>query len=162
MAGCIYTICSNMTSLYIRCKEIVSNLVQQCCEVKFNPQLCKLLAHIYTNSIDDLEKYRLNLDRVLDAGFPDSCKQVLAELCRLMCYGERLAKDWVNEDWWRSMANLSNSVSVGKKVEIHLKEFLSCVKVLKIAIAEAGWIQNCQCQVFNKHLIRTGRPYCSI
>jgi hypothetical protein len=28
-------------------------------------------------------------------------------------------------------------VSVGKKVEIHLKEFLSCVKVLRIAIAEA-------------------------
>ncbi|CAK9208453.1 unnamed protein product [Sphagnum troendelagicum] len=127
-----------MTSLYIRCKEIVSNLVQQCCEVKFNPQLCKLLADIYMNSMDDLEKYLLNLDRELDAGFPDSSKQVLAELCRLMCYGERLAKDWANEDWWRSMANSSNSVSVGKKVEIHLKEFLSCVKVLKIAIAEAG------------------------
>jgi serine/threonine protein kinase len=28
-------------------------------------------------------------------------------------------------------------MSVGKKVEIHLKEFLSCVKVLRIAIAEA-------------------------
>ncbi len=127
-----------MTSLYIQCKEITSKLVQQCGEVKFNQQLCKLLADIYKNSMDDLEKYLLNLDRVLDAGFPDSCQQVLAELCRLMCYGERLAKDWANNDWWRSMANLSNSVSVGKKVEIHLKEFLSCVKVLKIAIAEAG------------------------
>jgi serine/threonine protein kinase len=112
--------------------------VQQCGEVKFNQQLCKLLADIYMNSMDDLDKYLLNLDRELDAGFPDLCEQVLAELCRLMCYGERLAKDWANEYWWRSMVNLSNSVSVGKKVEIHLKEFLSCVKVLKIAIAEAG------------------------
>jgi hypothetical protein len=143
--------------------------MQQCGEVKFNQQLCKLLADIYMNSMDDLDKYLLNLDRELDAGFPDSCEQVLAELCRLMCYGESLAKDWANEDWWRSMVNLSNSVSVGKKVEIHLKEFLSCVKVLKIAIAEAGykfisqpsWIQSCQWQVFNKHLIGTGRPYCS-
>jgi len=50
--------------------------------------------------MDDLEQYT-----DLDAGFPDSCEQVLTELCRLMCYGERLAKDWANKDWWRSMAN---------------------------------------------------------
>jgi len=89
-----------MTSLYNHCKEIASKLMQQCGGVKFNQQLCNLLAYIYMSSMDDLEQYT-----DLDAGFPDSCEQVLTELCRLMCYGERLAKDWANKDWWRSMAN---------------------------------------------------------
>jgi serine/threonine protein kinase len=54
-----------------------------------------------------------------------------------MCCGKRLAEDWTSEDWWKSLADSSNSVSVETKVKIHLKEFLSCVKVLRIAIAEA-------------------------
>jgi len=119
-----------MTSVYSECKKLASDLVQQSGEVKFNQQLCKLLADTYTSSLNDL-------DGEIDARSQNSCQKALAELCRVMCCGKRLAEDWTSEDWWKSMANSSNSVSVGKKVEIHLKEFLSCVKVLRIAIAEA-------------------------
>ncbi|CAM6015050.1 unnamed protein product [Sphagnum balticum] len=54
-----------------------------------------------------------------------------------MCCGERLAKDWSNKDWWRSTVSSSDAASVQKRVELHMREFLSCVKVFKIAIAEA-------------------------
>ncbi|KAH8938058.1 hypothetical protein BDL97_16G062100 [Sphagnum fallax] len=119
-----------MTSVYSECKKMASDLVQLSGEVKFNQQLCKLLAETYTSSLNEL-------DEEIDGRPQNSCQKVLAELCRVMCCGKRLAEDWTSEDWWKSMANSSNSVSVGKKVEIHLKEFLSCVKVLRIAIAEA-------------------------
>jgi hypothetical protein len=118
-----------MTSVYSECKKLASDLVQQSGEVKFNQQLCKLLAETYTSSLNEL-------DGEMDARSQNLCEEALAELCRVMCCGKRLAEDWTSEDWWKSMANSSNSASVGKKVEIYLKEFLSCVKVLRIAIAE--------------------------
>jgi uncharacterized membrane protein len=99
---------------------MASDLVQLSGEVKFNQQLCKLLAETYTSSLNDL-------DEEIDGRPQNSCEKA-QELCRVMCCGKRLAEDWTSEDWWKSMANSSNSVSVGKKVEIHLKEFLSCVR----------------------------------
>ncbi|CAN5961511.1 unnamed protein product [Sphagnum jensenii] len=135
---CIYTLCSSMTSLYSQCKDIVNNLMQQCEEVEFNRCLCKLIAKTYMDSLVDLEKCLLKSDVEIDTKMLDSCRQVLAELCCVMCCGERLAKDWSNKDWWRSTVSSSDSASVQKRVELHLKEFLSCVKVLKIAIAEAS------------------------
>jgi serine/threonine protein kinase len=113
------------------------NLIQKCGEVEFNRCLCKLLAETYMDSLDDLEKCLLKSDVEIDTKMLDSCRQVLAELCHVMCCGERLAKDWSNKDWWRSTVSSSDAASVQKRVELHMREFLSCVKVFKIAIAEA-------------------------
>ncbi|KAH8936751.1 hypothetical protein BDL97_17G100800 [Sphagnum fallax] len=48
-----------------------------------------------------------------------------------------LVTDWSEEDWWIHVISSSDCASVQRKIVLHLNEFLDCIKVLKIAIAEA-------------------------
>jgi len=76
-------------------------------------------------------------DTVIDARTYCLCETALQELRRVMLNGKRLVTSWKDKDWWRSVINSSDSLSVHMRVILHLKEFLNCIKVLKIAIAEA-------------------------
>ncbi len=74
---------------------------------------------------------------VIDARIFCLCETVLQELRRVMLIGKRLVTSWKDKDWWRSAINSSDSASVHMRVILHLKEFLNCIKVLKITIAKA-------------------------
>jgi len=47
-----------------------------------------------------------------------------------MLCGQMLVTQWTQKNWWMSVNTSSDSASVQKKVVLHLKEFLRCVKVL--------------------------------
>ncbi|KAH9536333.1 hypothetical protein CY35_17G102000 [Sphagnum magellanicum] len=54
-----------------------------------------------------------------------------------MSCGEMLVTDWSEEEWWIHVISSSDCASVQRKIVLHLNEFLDCIKVLKIAIAES-------------------------
>jgi hypothetical protein len=54
-----------------------------------------------------------------------------------MLRGETLAEQCKDENWWRSVINSAGSVSIGKRVLLHLNDFRLHVQILRLAAESA-------------------------
>ncbi len=115
----------------------MSTMERQCEKVKFNQHLSTLLTQKYRDSLNELDTYiRKDLGEI-HAKTLGLCHAALDELRLIMSCGEMLVTDWSEEEWWIHVISSSDCASVQHKIVLHLNEFLDCIKVLKIAIAEA-------------------------
>ncbi len=117
---------ASLTDLYKECQAVVRTLSLQLGKVKFNKSLCSLLKNKYVACITYLDNHIFREDGSIDL----PCKKALVELRRIMSCGQLLVTQWTQKDWWMSVINSSDSASLDKKVILHLREFLACVKVL--------------------------------
>ncbi|CAM6024127.1 unnamed protein product [Sphagnum balticum] len=121
---------------YKECQELARSISLQCKDVKFNKCLSGVLANTYLACLDDLDKCLLSEGVLLI----DPDETVLAELWRLLLWGQMLLNRWSDKDWWMSTITKSDSASVKELVLLHLREFHYCVKVLGV-IASSEAIQ---------------------
>jgi serine/threonine protein kinase len=110
---------------------------RQCEKVKFNQRLSTLLTQKYRDSLIELDKYIRKGSGEIHAKILGLCHVALEELRLVMSCGEMLVTDWSEEEWWTHVISSSDCASVQCKIVLHLNDFLDCIKVLKIAIAEA-------------------------
>jgi serine/threonine protein kinase len=110
---------------------------RQCEKVKFNQHLSTRLTQKYRDSLIELDTYIRKDSGEIHAKILGLCRGALEELRLVMSCGEMLVTDWSEEEWWIQVISSSDCASVQRKIVLHLNEFLDCIKVLKIAIAEA-------------------------
>jgi protein phosphatase 1L len=55
-----------------------------------------------------------------------------------MFCGEEMVAQWTHKNWWKSVISSSDSALIQKRVLLHLKEFLFCVKVLTLIASNHG------------------------
>jgi serine/threonine protein kinase len=122
-----------MADVYALCRGVVKTLQDR--EIKFNHCQRELLARTFYHFLDNLES-AFRKDHTKDDSLR-MCAKALSELWRVMTYGEMLVAEWVNEDWWKSVICSSVSASLLMHVDFLLQDFIRCLDIAKIAIAEA-------------------------
>jgi hypothetical protein len=112
--------------LYKECQDIARTISLHCAKVKFNKSLCRLLANKYLAYFEYFDRYVFSEGDSVDIPY----KTALVGLRWIMLCGQMLVTQWTQRNWWMSVITSSDSASVQKKVDLHLKEFLRSVKVL--------------------------------
>ena len=122
-----------MAEIYTLSRGVIKGVQER--DVKFNHCQRELLARTYAHFLDDLEN-SFRKDSTKDDCLRQ-CAKALTELWRVMTYGEMLVAEWTNEEWWRTVMSSSVSWSLQTHLNFLLQDFLRCVDLTRIAIAEA-------------------------
>ncbi|KAG0557350.1 hypothetical protein KC19_11G122700 [Ceratodon purpureus] len=121
-----------MADVYALCRGVVKTLQDR--DIKFNHYQRELLAKTFSHFLDNLES-AFRKDHTKDDRLR-MCAKALSELWRVMTYGEMLVAEWANEDWWKSVLCSSVSSSLQMHMDFLLQDFIRCLDIAKIAIAE--------------------------
>jgi serine/threonine protein kinase len=122
-----------MADVYALCRGVIKSIRGK--KLKFNHCQRELLAKTFAHFLDNLES-AFRKDHTKDDCLR-MCAKALSELWRVMTYAEIMVTEWGNEDWWRTAMCSSVSGSLQLQMNLLLQEFLRCLDIAKIAIAEA-------------------------
>lgn len=122
-----------MADVYALCRGVVKSIQGK--KLKFNHCQRELLAKTFSHFLDNLES-TLRKDHTKDDCLR-MCAKALSELWRVMTYAEMMVTEWGNEDWWRTVICSSAAGSLQMHMNLLLQDFIRCLDIAKIAIAEA-------------------------
>ncbi|KAG0564008.1 hypothetical protein KC19_8G075700 [Ceratodon purpureus] len=122
-----------MADVYALCRGVIKTIQER--KLKFNHCQRELLAKTFSHFLDNLES-TFRKDHTKDDCLR-MCAKALSELWRVMTYAEIMVAEWGNEDWWRTVMCSSVSGSLQMHMNLLLQDFIRCLDIAKIAIAEA-------------------------
>ena len=122
-----------MADVFALCRGVIKSIQDR--KLKFNHCQRELLAKTFSHFLDNLET-TFRKDHTKDDCLR-MCAKALSELWRVLTYAEMMVAEWGKEDWWRAVMYSSVSGSLQMHMNLLLQDFIRCLDIAKIAIAEA-------------------------
>lgn len=122
-----------MADVYALCRGVIKTIKDR--EIQFNHCKRELLVKTISHFLDNLER-GLRKDHTKDDCLR-MCAKALSESWRVVTHGEVLVAEWADENWWKTVICSSVSASLQLHVDFLLQDFIRCLDIAKIAIAEA-------------------------
>nr|PNR31943.1 hypothetical protein PHYPA_026066 [Physcomitrium patens] len=122
-----------MADVYALCRGVIKTIQER--DIKVNHCQRELLARTFSHFFDNLEN-TFRKDHTKDDCLR-MCAKALSELWRVLSYADMTVAEWADENWWRSVMYSSVSGSLQMHMNLLLQNFVKCLDIAKIAIAEA-------------------------